>query len=338
MTAVASQEAYSGSLKGRIAPVVRQRISLVLKIAVSTGILLALVMRFQNDVPSLAVIDRWTIAGAIGLLLIQPVLIGLRWRLLLRQYDSRSTFPMLTAVSWVAVFANQFLPAGVGGDAVRIIYARHLGDRLSAATASVIMDRVMALVALVLLVIVLTPFLPEAVDRRIIGALGALCFLCLTLVISAYLIVSRSWEVPVRIPMVQRLLTLVHYVLRTLSYPVQALFAIAVSVLIHLLSFSAFVLIARSIGITTAIEPLVAVTALLTFIQIVPISIGGWGVREVAAVSLLGFLGVEPGAALLSSLVLGFSYAAASLPGAALWPFVRARTDRPLKPPNAPVR
>jgi uncharacterized protein (TIRG00374 family) len=335
---MASQEAHSGQAKWGLSPAVRQKLGLVLKIAVSSGILLVLVLRFRKDIPSLATIDRWTIAVAVGLLLIQPVLIGVRWRLLLRQYDSRSTFPILTAISWVAVFANQFLPAGVGGDAVRIIYARHLGNRLSAATASVVMDRIMALVALVILVMVLAPFLPAAVDRRIIGALGALCFLCLILVIGAYVIVSRSWDASLRSPTAQRLLTLVHYVLRTLSHPVQSLFILAVSVLIHLLSFSAFLLIARSVGIATAMEPLLAVTALLTFIQVMPISIGGWGVREVAAVSLLGFLGVDPGAALLSSLVLGFSYAVASLPGAALWPFVKVRTDRPLPMPNASVR
>lgn len=314
-----------------------KKLGIFLKIAISVGFVLALIWRFRNDIPSLTAIDRTTVAGAIGLLLLQPVLIGVRWWLLLRQYDSRSTFPSLAGVSWFSVFANQFLPAGLGGDAVRIYYARRLGNRLGAATASVLMDRILALVALVLLVVGLAPSLPTTIDRRLVFALGGLCAVCVVLIIGAYLMVRRSWHLTLQSPLIQRLMTLTHYVLRTLSYPLQTLLALSVSITVHLLSFAAFILIARSIGIAVATAPMVAVTALLTFIQIIPISIGGWGVREVAAVSLLGLLGVEPGSALLASLLLGFSYAVASLPGVAMWPFVKVPAGQSAHHLDAPV-
>jgi uncharacterized protein (TIRG00374 family) len=317
---------------------VDRRLSSVAKVLVSFGLVFALVWRFRNDLPSLKAVDHIALANAIGLLLLQPILIGARWCLLLRQYDSSSKFLSLTGVTWFAVFANQFLPAGVGGDAVRIYYARHLGNRLGAATASVLMDRIMALVALVLMVIALTPFLPEAIDRRLIMALGTLCAVCVAVVTGVYVCVNRSWTVSLRSPLVQRLLTLTHYVMRTLSYPGQSILALVISITIHLLSFIAFGMIARSIGIHADTGALLAITALLTFIQVIPISIGGWGVREVAAVSLLGLVGVAAGPALLASLLLGLAYAVASLPGIVIWGFIKIRPNRSADHLDAPAR
>src|SRR5262249_21776450 len=51
----------------------------------------------------------------------------------------------------------------------------------------------------------------------------------------------------------------------------------------------------------------------------VPISIGGWGLRELAVVSLLGTHGVAPEKALLFSVCFGLALAVAFLPGALVW-------------------
>jgi uncharacterized protein (TIRG00374 family) len=317
---------------------VDRRLGSIAKVVVSCGLVFALVWRFRNDLPSLKAIDPIALAIAVCLLFLQPILIGARWCLLLRQYDSNSKFLSLTGVTWFAVFANQFLPAGVGGDAVRIYYARHLGNRLGAATASVLMDRIMALVALVLMVIALTPFLPEAIDRRLILALGALCAVCVVVVTAVYVCVNRSWTGSLRSPFVQRILTLTHYVMRTLSYPGQSVLALSISIIVHSLSFVAFTMIARSIGIQSDTGALLAITALLTFIQIIPISIGGWGVREVAAVSLLSLVGVEAGSALLASLLFGLAYAVASVPGIIIWGFIKIHPSQTLGHGDAPAR
>lgn len=329
----------ASNLSGLAAAVkVDRRLSSIAKVLVSFGLVTALVWRFRNDLPSLKTVDHIALTYATGLLLFQPVLIGARWYLLLRQYDSSSKYVALTGVTWFAVFANQFLPAGVGGDAVRIYYARHLGNRLGAATASVLMDRIMALVALVLMVIALTPFLPEAIDRRLIMALGTLCIVCAVVVTGVYVCVNRAWTVSLRSPLLQRLLTLTHYVMRTLSYPGQSILALGISIIIHLLSFVAFTMIARSIGIDADAGALLAITALLTFIQIMPISIGGWGVREVAAVSLLGLIGVAAGPALLASLLLGLAYAVASLPGIIIWGLIKVQPSQSIDHIDAPAR
>ena len=54
-------------------------------------------------------------------------------------------------------------------------------------------------------------------------------------------------------------------------------------------------------------------------VALVPISIGGWGLREVAVISLLGHHGVAPEKALLFSVCFGLTLAIGSLPGAFAW-------------------
>jgi hypothetical protein len=66
-------------------------------------------------------------------------------------------------------------------------------------------------------------------------------------------------------------------------------------------------------------------------VALVPISIGGWGLRELAVISLLGNHGVPPDKALLFSVCFGLTLAVGSLPGALAWllySFVLARRSR----------
>jgi glycosyltransferase involved in cell wall biosynthesis/uncharacterized membrane protein YbhN (UPF0104 family)/O-antigen ligase len=67
---------------------------------------------------------------------------------------------------------------------------------------------------------------------------------------------------------------------------------------------------------TIAIQPLIsdipmlsilAASAIVSFAAAVPISINGWGVREVTAIGVFGLLGVEPSAALFVSVLVGIA-------------------------------
>lgn len=296
---------------------------LVFKIILSVLVLGGALWHCRNDIPSLSSVDRWAVVEAICLLLIQPLLIGIRWWLLLRAYEMQPSVRMLTSVTWISVFANQFLPAGVGGDAVRIVYARKLGIRLAAATASVVMDRIIALVALLILIVFLAPSLPPAIDRRIVVGLAVCCGLIFAVLLYAFVYLKRRKDA-LSGAILQRMAGLAHFTLGTFSHPLYLLGATLLSITVHILSLMAFLALVQGLSWDGQILPLLSLTALLTFIQIIPVSIGGWGVREVAAVSLLGAIGILPGPALLASLLLGLCYAIASLPGALIWPFFKA--------------
>src|SRR5262249_1290868 len=70
--------------------------------------------------------------------------------------------------------------------------------------------------------------------------------------------------------------------------------------------------------------PLIDAAVLFTVmvgVALVPISISGWGLRELAVISLLGNHGIGPERALLFSVCFGLVLAVGSLPGALIWLF-----------------
>jgi hypothetical protein len=64
-------------------------------------------------------------------------------------------------------------------------------------------------------------------------------------------------------------------------------------------------------------------------VALVPFSIGGWGLRELAMVSLFGNYGLTPERALVFSMYFGLACIVASLPGAVTWfAFLIPRPER----------
>jgi len=83
--------------------------------------------------------------------------------------------------------------------------------------------------------------------------------------------------------------------------------------------------IARSLGLNvTAIDCLILMQPVTLFATL-PISIGGWGVREAAMVTFLGLIGVPPSAAVIVSIQLGLLGVVVSLPGGLLFLLQRSR-------------
>jgi uncharacterized membrane protein YbhN (UPF0104 family) len=71
-----------------------------------------------------------------------------RWRLLLDAQQIRVPVRALTESFWVALFFNNFLPSNIGGDVVRIADTARPAGSKTLATTIVLVDRVLGLLAL----------------------------------------------------------------------------------------------------------------------------------------------------------------------------------------------
>ena len=80
-------------------------------------------------------------------------LMALRWRLLLSAKGIDAPLAWLTRTYFVALFAGQFLPAAIGGDAVRAVELGRRTHDAPEAVASVLIDRLVGLVSLVVLAV-----------------------------------------------------------------------------------------------------------------------------------------------------------------------------------------
>lgn len=290
------------------------------KFTASIGLIAYLFLKFDFRFPPADVKTAVLLLGSVVLLLAQPVVIAARWRLLLGAFGVKSSLFEAMRITWISVFANQFLPASVGGDVVRVVMARSKGWGISGPIMSVFFDRGFAVLSLFIMIVLLAPFLFDYEQSRVViliaggvalaGAVGLGVVIALAPALERW-VTSR--------PSLARWQELVASTRILLSSP-KVLFQVLIqSAVVHILSFSALALIASAFGVQLPLLNLMALGGMITLAHILPISIAGWGVRDAASVVLLSTGGVDSSSALSISLLLGVGYAIASLPGAILW-------------------
>lgn len=92
----------------------------------------------------------WLIV-AILLQLFGVALSAFKWRVILSSHNQQQPYPWLLSTYLVGQFANNFLPTGVGGDAVRAVQlGRRIGS-FSQSSASIFVDRLTGFLALSLI-------------------------------------------------------------------------------------------------------------------------------------------------------------------------------------------
>lgn len=246
-----------------------------------------------------------------------------RWRLILRRLGADPAWSRMFPVFYASVFFAQVLPS-IGGDVVRVLYCRTLGAPMRALVVSILLDRGMALCAICVLTLVALPQL-STWDRSGSVVLSAGVFaggaLCVAYLGAAIVRVFRRSALWARLP--GSLRRLADDVAWTLTSRTGVLALLPLSIAVHLLSILSMFLIARALGIELGFLEMLALGPIILLAQVVPISIGGWGVREAAAVFLLTMAGVDAASALAMSVAFGLAVAVMAFPGVVFWLLLR---------------
>ena len=264
-----------------------------------------------------------------ALLVVTQIMLGaFRWRMVLAvlTQSSLKVLPALTALRlyYISIFFNCCLPGTVGGDVIRVWLAKSERIPLSTAIHSVVIDRLIALIALGLLVLLTMSSLGSVVgfDSRYwvpaaLMAVGAGVWLLPRI---AKLLAPYGHIRPVH-----WLLQFLDCLRVMLTYPKTSLLSLLCAVLSHLAFCLCAYALAQSLNIELTLLQCITLVPLVLVITTIPVSIGGWGVREAGMVGLLGLVGVSQAGALMLSVELGFIVIAVSLPAAGLWLLYRRR-------------
>lgn len=112
---------------------------------------------------------------------VSVLLVTLRWYLLLRHVKVMLSFSDTLRLSLIGLFFNLFVPGGVGGDLIKMVYLkREAGERYPQALLTVILDRVLGLLGLLALTIaaIAANWKIATSDNRELKALLAVTLLC----------------------------------------------------------------------------------------------------------------------------------------------------------------
>ena len=289
----------------------------ILKLGVSVALLGVLFARV--DFARLWSIARgaslaW-LGGALALYLAMILASAWRWGLLLRAQQLHFGFGTLTSSFLVATFFNNFLPSNIGGDVVRIADTAPAAGSKTLATTVVLVDRGIGLLGLVLVAALgasMGPRLIEAGPGIGAGMLWAGF-------IGAALIATPALLVPGALPRLLQPLRFLHPewvderlarlggALARFSERPSALggcFFGALVVQAVLVGF--YLAIARSMNIPIGFAALAVVVPISFIVQMLPVSMNGFGVRE----ATFGFYFTRLGLPLESALLVSFTGAA----------------------------
>ena len=131
----------------------RSAAAFLAKLVISVGILVWL---FQHtDVSAVAARARtahvgWVVAG-LAIYAVMVVLSSWRWQLLLGAQGFHAPMNRLNASWMVALFFNNFLPSNIGGDVIRIADSVAITRSRTVAAAVVLVDRAIGLAALLVI-------------------------------------------------------------------------------------------------------------------------------------------------------------------------------------------
>ncbi len=290
------------------------------KLLLSGGLIGYLLYHYGPDYARLESIDPVLCMMAMAMFVLQIALNTIRWRLILTYLTgTKLPYYRIFAIYYASTFFSQILPS-VGGDLVRVLYRRIINSTFTSMAVSVLLDRGVAIASLLFIALsaasFLAPFDPDhTVIRWVVfvagSGLSAAYGGCLMLRALRH---SRIW---MSIPKWTR--TLVVSGAWSISSPTGLCCLIPLSAVVHLLSFATIYLAAHAVQVPLTFLVVFAIGPVLVLAHVFPISIGGWGVREAAAVALLGMTGVDATSALLVSIMFGVLLMLATLPGALFW-------------------
>jgi len=274
--------------------------ALVAKIALSVGLMVFLFSHIplHEVTASIRHADRRYLLAALGLMFASNIMAAWQWGRLLDAVSMHIPFWRVLTYTHVGLFFNNFLPANIGGDIMRVLDASRHGPNRATAVSTVIMDRLVGTVALAGMAL-LTTF--PAINRF------HLTLVYVALVGFFVFSVALVWAIfhPGLLPTVERVLARVGF--RSLKAPLdnlaeriqhfrdkRGLFAglLVIAVCVQMSRVFVHVLVARALGLSLPVTYFLLFVPLLAVIVSLPISLNGIGVREGAGVVLFGLVGV----------------------------------------------
>ena len=303
-----------------------------LKIAISI-VLIGILVWFL-DVRSLAValrdIDPALLALAFCMVIVNRILMPVKWNLLLRARGIRISHFSAIRFYTLSSFLGLVLPPTIGADSVRSYYLRNAGIALSDAVASIFIERIFGFLVLLLFTAVgfflLMQLLQEGeVDVRMFAfAITFVAGILLAVLYVSFTPFSRNLTARVAARLqTTRFDKLARgadaFVEAYQEYrqrrPVLALFSALTAAELTLVIVRSYV-VALSLGVDVELSVFFAFLPLVTLLNRMPISFDGFGINEGLFVYFLALFGVPAEKGFLIGLINHLVFIAGILPGA----------------------
>jgi glycosyltransferase 2 family protein len=300
--------------------------SMWFRISVSAGLLLALLAMLDVHLIGSALVH----ASPVVVLALLAAVYGerlysaLRWHQVLRWSGAAVPLPTVVRITFVSAFAGLFLPGVVGTETFRVLGLGKYSGNLAMALSSVLVDRLLAVMTLIPLVLVGLAFAPPGMPEGIrltawaaLGGTGLAAFMLLHRGPRLLLDRLMPHRLGVRVrPRLERLYTALD---TYRSRPAMFMMAVGLALGFQLMRVLVVWLATMAVGIEVPAAYYFIFAPIIALLTMAPISFGGIGVREGAFVYLFSLIGIPAEQAFAASVLVQFIGLLSCLPGALLY-------------------
>lgn len=260
-------------------------------------------------------------------LMVAALVNAVRWWFVLARLAGPAPLRLAVVGTLEAMFFNLFFPSGVGGDAMRAFRSYDAGSHGGDVVRAALVDRALGLWGLSLFILLVAPFSDAMSDvsiwRTILLAALVVVFAGISVAVAARMVTLPrlpKWLLPIAVlakslgnVMISRF-----FVSRVLPSLLASNLTMCISMTLAL----------ASVGGALPFADSAIVIQSGTFTSVLPVTVGGWGLREGAIIYLLEQAGVSNATAFATTAVLGVTLILAGLVGMTIWlraPYVGAR-------------
>lgn len=301
----------------------------ILRVIISIGILFYLVTIFdwERVVEILGLVRISYIWPAPLLLILAFYFASVRWSTLLPYFGVQLRVREGFLYYLIGSFYGILLPGVIGGDVVRVgICATAQKKSVADVTVSVLIERVCGVLALLvagtIAIILLSPGLRSALGPSVVMSIPLMAGLSLAVLFGGYVLFGKALTKWLKTfsashsGIAETILKIINY---PKKIPVLNMFVIFVlSAAFQFADILASFFLARAINIDLPLILFLAVFPIVYILTVLPISLGGLGVREGALAYLLTRVGVLPSDAVMLSFMIYLNRVFVSLIGGAL--------------------
>jgi len=259
-------------------------------------------------------------AAAVAAMLLLRCHSAYRWQVLLACGNAKSNYSDLLKITFASSFYGLFLPGG-SNELLRVVAQSRKSSDLAFAFSSVALDRLLGIFTLAATTLIALRFVEAPVGPGIPIWASAIALAAAAIYAAGQSRVLRrlfdallalKWLAKPRDKW-RKLLVCFDAMQR--KYLAMA-WALALAFVLQGLRVVGALLLGRALGLDLEGSYYFAFVPMIYFVQLLPISIGGFGTREASFVYLFAFAGVASETALALSLLLYVATLVSSLPGA----------------------
>jgi len=284
----------------------KKRILVILRVVVLLACLVFLIYKIDFNNLIYNVLSKLPVGVFLAIVILSIFKVwlnGIRWKIVntdnLRQLSDWDYFRYMM----VSSSFNLVMPGALGGDTVKAIWVgSDVSSNKTRNVLSIFFDRVIGIFSIVFLGLfffTLSSFFNYNI--KIIVWIITLALLILFILLMRYIKIGsfdrliRGWQTKksILLKIKQVLIIFEDIVIFFLKKPQVFIYALLLSIVMHVLWFAVNYIIAYFLGIRISFYDISMISCMVWFITAIPVSISGIGIREISYISLLSSYGIS---------------------------------------------